>query len=242
MWRKGGSAASSEDKFDRLMNELARLGAQFTLAVDGTAHRTIDSICVNPEVKHRIKVAMRVLLRHNVLFWFVTAILRQNLREVVEVQDLASRLGLRRCVIFGYSPTGRGREVYGQFMPSPEEFERVLGEIADHVIARRWRHLVYVYEAGIVCRIGEYLCIDSQGNVIPCLFARVRFGSALDDELDDVYSEMTRFFSAIRRPEKLRGRCRACRYRYVCGGCRVRAHELKGDWLEEDPLCSYVPS
>jgi len=27
----------------------------------------------------------------------------------------------------------------------------------------------------------------------------------------------------------------------VCGGCRARAYEATGDYLETDPLCAYVP-
>jgi hypothetical protein len=38
------------------------------------------------------------------------------------------------------------------------------------------------------------------------------------------------------------GRCGACEYRDVCGGCRARALANTGELLGEDPLCAYVPS
>jgi len=27
----------------------------------------------------------------------------------------------------------------------------------------------------------------------------------------------------------------------VCGGCRARADAVYGDYMEEEPFCSYVP-
>ena len=31
-------------------------------------------------------------------------------------------------------------------------------------------------------------------------------------------------------------------YRKVCGGCRARAYEATGDYMAEEPLCSYLPA
>lgn len=36
---------------------------------------------------------------------------------------------------------------------------------------------------------------------------------------------------------RLRGRCGACEYKDICGGCRVRAHQRYADFLQEDPSC-----
>lgn len=36
---------------------------------------------------------------------------------------------------------------------------------------------------------------------------------------------------------KLRGRCGACEYKDICGGCRVRAYQRHADFLQEDPSC-----
>ncbi|RLB89163.1 MAG: radical SAM/SPASM domain-containing protein, partial [Deltaproteobacteria bacterium] len=36
-------------------------------------------------------------------------------------------------------------------------------------------------------------------------------------------------------------KCGICEYTKVCGGCRARAYEATGNYLEEEPLCSYQP-
>ncbi|MDH3963283.1 MAG: SPASM domain-containing protein, partial [Deltaproteobacteria bacterium] len=45
----------------------------------------------------------------------------------------------------------------------------------------------------------------------------------------------------LRNFEVYQGKCGVCEYRRVCGGCRARAFEATGDYLEEEPLCTYVP-
>ncbi|HOI11263.1 MAG TPA: radical SAM/SPASM domain-containing protein, partial [Myxococcota bacterium] len=37
------------------------------------------------------------------------------------------------------------------------------------------------------------------------------------------------------------GRCGACEFRNVCGGCRARAYAVTGDVFAEEPFCDYVP-
>jgi hypothetical protein len=39
-----------------------------------------------------------------------------------------------------------------------------------------------------------------------------------------------------------KGRCGACEYGGICGGCRARALVKNNDPMGEDPLCSYKPS
>jgi MoaA/NifB/PqqE/SkfB family radical SAM enzyme len=38
-----------------------------------------------------------------------------------------------------------------------------------------------------------------------------------------------------------RGKCGNCEYLRVCGGCRARADAVYGDYLAEEPFCSYQP-
>ena len=39
----------------------------------------------------------------------------------------------------------------------------------------------------------------------------------------------------------LEGKCGACEFRDVCGGCRARAYALTDNYLAEDPSCEYQP-
>src|SRR5262249_6205446 len=47
-------------------------------------------------------------------------------------------------------------------------------------------------------------------------------------------------FQDLRDPA-LGGRCGACEFSKICGGCRCRAYATHGDYLAEDPACAYQP-
>jgi radical SAM protein with 4Fe4S-binding SPASM domain len=49
-------------------------------------------------------------------------------------------------------------------------------------------------------------------------------------------------FLKLRDYDNLEGKCGCCEYKRVCGGCRARAYEATGNYLAEEPLCSYIPS
>ena len=39
----------------------------------------------------------------------------------------------------------------------------------------------------------------------------------------------------------LKGKCGICPYKDFCGGSRSRAYAVSGDYLAEEPCCSYQP-
>lgn len=85
-----------------------------------------------------------------------------------------------------------------------------------------------------------FLFVSHRGEIYPSGFLPVSAGNVRTHRLADVYREAP-LFRALRDPDRLKGRCGRCSYRRLCGGSRSRAYALRGDWLEEDPWCSYVP-
>ena len=76
----------------------------------------------------------------------------------------------------------------------------------------------------------------------PCGFLDVACGDlrGADFDVRSLY-ETGPDFVALRDVNAYRGKCGRCQYRRVCGGCRGRAFAATGDFLAEDPACSYVP-
>ncbi|MBF0319674.1 MAG: radical SAM protein [Nitrospirae bacterium] len=86
------------------------------------------------------------------------------------------------------------------------------------------------------CSIGyNGICIDSDGTVYPCRRLPVSIGNILDDEFDDIYNGET--LNHLRNRDTLNGKCKRCRYRWQCGGCRAVAYAISGDYSGEDPQC-----
>ena len=48
-------------------------------------------------------------------------------------------------------------------------------------------------------------------------------------------------FQSLRNRKLLEGKCGACEFRDVCGGCRARAYALTDNYLAEAPSCEYQP-
>lgn len=85
-----------------------------------------------------------------------------------------------------------------------------------------------------------FLFIDHVGGICPSGFLPIPCGNVRADDPVAVYRE-DRLFRALRAPDRLQGRCRACEYREACGGSRARAHALTGNVFAEDPGCAWVP-
>ena len=49
-------------------------------------------------------------------------------------------------------------------------------------------------------------------------------------------------FQNLRDLNQLKGRCGDCEFNELCGGCRCRAYAAHGDYLQEDPACTYQPT
>ncbi|MBI4012290.1 MAG: radical SAM protein [Candidatus Rokubacteria bacterium] len=90
------------------------------------------------------------------------------------------------------------------------------------------------------CPAGKYYCrITPDGDVTPCPYMPVSAGNLRQVGFAELW-ERGRVFDDLREP-RLGGRCGACEFQLVCGGCRCRAYATSGDYLAEDPACAYEP-
>jgi radical SAM protein with 4Fe4S-binding SPASM domain len=90
------------------------------------------------------------------------------------------------------------------------------------------------------CPAGKYYCrITPEGDVTPCPYMPVSAGSLRERSFADLWRSAP-VFGDLREP-KLGGRCGACEFSKICGGCRCRAYATYGDYLAEDPACGYQP-
>jgi len=85
-----------------------------------------------------------------------------------------------------------------------------------------------------------FLFISHLGEIEPSGFLPISAGNVRKDDVVEVYRNHP-LFKDLRDPDKLKGRCRVCEFRDVCGGQRGRAYGVTGDYLETDPACVYIP-
>lgn len=90
------------------------------------------------------------------------------------------------------------------------------------------------------CPAGIAYCrITPTGDVTPCPYLPVAAGNLRQQSFVELW-ERARIFTALREAPR-GGRCGACEFGEICGGCRCRAYAASGDYLAEDPACAYTP-
>jgi radical SAM protein with 4Fe4S-binding SPASM domain len=90
------------------------------------------------------------------------------------------------------------------------------------------------------CLAGQgFLFLSSTGQAQGCGYLNLAAGDARRTPLKTIYEEAP-LFRNLRDRKQYRGRCGACEYWSICGGCRARAL-AEGDHLGPEPLCPHQP-
>jgi len=84
------------------------------------------------------------------------------------------------------------------------------------------------------------LFVAHQGDVFPCGYLPVKCGNVLKESLSQIWYN-NKDLARMRDSSNLEGKCGACGYRQVCGGCRARAYAATGNYMAEEPFCAYIP-
>jgi Fe-coproporphyrin III synthase len=92
------------------------------------------------------------------------------------------------------------------------------------------------------CSAGEKMAnVDPQGNVHACQFwGHHTLGNVRETPFSEIWRKSTQDAFLLKLRDKanhLEGRCGECRYKTLCGGCRIRAEAVSGNLWGEDPAC-----
>jgi heme b synthase len=92
------------------------------------------------------------------------------------------------------------------------------------------------------CLAGSAICFVSHtGEVFPCGYLPVSAGNVKRQSMKEIW-EGASVFQRLRDGSQLEGKCGCCEFKNVCMGCRARAYyAAKGDYMAEEPHCSYQP-
>jgi radical SAM protein with 4Fe4S-binding SPASM domain len=82
--------------------------------------------------------------------------------------------------------------------------------------------------------------ISHRGEVFPCGYLPVEAGHIRRQPFAEIWQDSP-LFAELREPDLLGGKCGICEFKKICSGCRARAFGTDGDYLGEEPFCTYVP-
>lgn len=174
-----------------------------------------------------------------------------NMGEIPDVVRLAEEIGVSGLTTERFAPIGRGNRIKEELL-QPEEFKKSLEEIfAADIRSRCTDPLGVLLRPNVKnsytseelrrsirggCTAGiAAITISYDGEVYPCPKLEVSCGNIRDRPLLDIWLES----DALKplRYRRLKGRCKDCGLKNICGGCRAVAYAVHGDYLQADPTC-----
>jgi len=91
------------------------------------------------------------------------------------------------------------------------------------------------------CMAGSGFCfISHTGQVQGCGYLEVPAGNIRNQTFGQIWHD-SQLFKQLRDLSAIKGKCGICEYKSICGGCRARAYESTGDYLEAEPYCVHRP-
>ena len=202
---------------------------------------------------------VEALKRASLDFLVQTSVTRWNYEEIPQIVDFAYELGAKVFNLYFLVKTGRGKTVMDI---TPAQYEAMLSTLFElqakyrgkmlvaAKCAPHYKRVIYeqqsdspflqAYPSG-TCPCGIYYCrITPEGDLTPCPYMPVSVGNLKTESFATLWNQ-SKVFHELRDRKLLEGKCGACEFRDVCGGCRARAYALTDNYLAEDPSCDYQP-
>lgn len=236
-----------------------------SLSLDGSKPEVHDVFRQVPGAFNMIQEAIRHARHGKLAFRINTTVTQHNLHDLLNIHKLAIKVGAAEWDVFMLVPTGRGKV---SMEISPEQYEKTLQTIYSYscsssipikvtcspqyarIVIQQQKVSAYhlptqsqvKYVSGSRgCMAGNGFCFVSHvGDIFGCGFLPITAGSIRKQNFKEIYQH-SKLFVELRNHNLLKGKCGNCEYKISCGGCRARALSIKGNYLEQEPYCTYLP-
>jgi radical SAM protein len=239
--------------------------SRMAISLDGPDAATHDDFRGIPGTFERAMFALRRARDIGLDTQLQTTVTRRNMARLPEVAEIAKEVRTKMWSLFFLIVTGRALE--GDDLDA-SEYEKVFEFMYDlsktapfgvktteamhyrRYVAQRIKaeHGVTENEnaKGVAWRTAGvsdgkgFVFVSHTGEIFPSGFLPITGGNVVEDSLVDVYRNSV-LFRTLRDTTQRGGKCGICEYQKICGGSRSRAFALTGDYLAEDPRCTYQP-
>jgi len=198
--------------------------------------------------------ALEICKRKGLEVLVQTTVMDFNRDEIPELMAFARELGAWSFNLYFLVQTGRGQKMNDLDATATDA---ILREMVDHQddyrpmlvrskCAPQFKQIAYEMGRGGLesggCMAGTQYCrITPSGDITPCPYMTVVAGNVRDQSLAEIWTASP-VLRDLRDRTKLKGRCGECEFNELCGGCRCRAQAAFGDYLQEDPSCTFQPT
>ena len=239
-----------------------------SLSLDGATAETHDNFRNHVGAFDGTMNAIRLLNKHEIPFLINSSFTVRNREEIPEIYQLVKTLGATAWYMFMIVPTGRGEDIMEELIPEKVydeilEWHYEVEKEEDELLMRptcaphyyrivrqkakeegelfKRRNLKFSTGGSKGCLAGQLIClIDVDGEVLPCSYFPKSAGNIKTTPFKEIWEESDLFLQ-LRDFKGYKDNCGQCEYVSVCGGCRARSYAMTGDFLAQEPFCSYVP-
>jgi len=235
----------------------AELDVNLMISIDGADRETYEKIRRGASFE-RLKKSVAIANKYGILDSCPVTIGRQNYNQIDKLFKFAKEIGYKKITFLGLKPC----QDYEKYVLSGEEYKNfffsVIRNQKDHQMDvyvdepffkpfLKEHHIDYSLnpENGIIvpdvsrCIFGEYMFIETNGDIKPCTFAPIAIGNVNERSLNEIWKDMqnSELIKKIKDFSTREGPCGECKYLNECGGCRSRTFNLTGNWNGTDPSC-----
>jgi len=260
-------AMLNEDHCQKMIDHNIRM---VSVSLDGSTKAIHDDFRNQEGAFDGVIRAAELLNRFGIKFLINSSFTKRNQHDIAATFKLAKNLGATAWYMFMIVPTGRGEDVMAELIEA-EDYNEILEwhyhqeKQEDEILMRptcaphyyrvvpqlnkkaakddklKRRSLSFSTGGGKGCIAAQSICfINARGNVHPCSYLPLSAGNLLEKSFKEIWED-SKLFNDMRDFKSYKGRCGKCEYVNVCGGCRARAYSMKGDYMEEEPFCDYIP-
>lgn len=260
------TALVTRDRLQRLVD----IGVQrVSFSLDGATAETHDAFRGFEGAFERTFECFAAARDVGLSFQINTAVSRRTRPELPAMSTLVRQAGAALWDLFFLVPTGRAS---ADDVMSPEEHEETYAWLLSNSgewpfrakttlgqpfrrasVLQDLKRSVPNHNGPAPEEVGRYwhgpptndgkgiLFISHFGGIYPSGFLPLITGNVRVDDVVAVYRHSS-VFTTLRDSSLLKGKCGACPFNRVCGGCRARAYAITGDLMAADPTCSYQPA
>lgn len=237
-----------------------------SISLDGSNPEIHDAFRRVPGAFEGAVRGISILREAGIGYQINTTVTKHNLADLDNMLELVTDLGAEAWHVFLLVPTGRAKDMKDEEI-TPQQYEETLNWLYEvqrdakiYVKPTCAPHYYRIYrqrarEDGLPveprtqgfeamtrgCLGGiTFMFVSHMGDAYPCGYLEAHAGNVREEGVEKVWKESP-VFNRLRNYALLEGRCGACEYVRVCGGCRARANAIHGDYMAEEPYCVYEP-
>jgi radical SAM protein with 4Fe4S-binding SPASM domain len=215
---------------------------------DAQTHESIRPRWTFEKVIHALSL-LKEAEQFEIILMFT--VMKRNYKNLPSLLTLCQDLRVDGFILERFVPWGQGREIEDEVL-NKDQWKEVVNILLDFISPEAEETPFLPFQAfqvqfdgkepellGAPCVVGsDGLCIMPGGEVFPCRRFPVSLGNLQVQRLEEIWDE-SEILKKVRKKENLKGRCGDCGIE-ECRGCRSLALSITGDYLAEDPHCSYT--